>query len=84
MLAFCVCFPPKFTLSPEDLTGENNIALRFVKFQNVNKVSLFFKDNQGDEDVTVIEDLRLIGCPLQGTDMSKFERVSGTKGEAHG
>jgi len=59
------------------------IVLRFVKFQNVNNLTLFFKDNQGDKEVTSLSKLQLIGMPMSATNMSDFKRVAGEAGEAH-
>jgi hypothetical protein len=70
------------TLSPDQLDG-NPINLKFVKFQNVQNIQLFFKDNQGGEEVTQINYLGLIGIPINTTDMSNFKRVTGKKGEGH-
>jgi hypothetical protein len=70
------------TLSPDQLDG-NPINLKFVKFQNVQNIQLFFKDNQGGEEVTQINYLGLIGIPINTTNMSNFKRVTGKKGEGH-
>uniref|UniRef100_A0A6M2DJC1 Putative thioredoxin-like protein 1 n=1 Tax=Xenopsylla cheopis TaxID=163159 RepID=A0A6M2DJC1_XENCH len=69
-------------LSPKDLEGKP-INLRYVKFQNVQNIQLFIKDNQKDKDVTVIEHLAFIGSPISTTNMSEFKRVAGKKGESH-
>lgn len=54
-----------------------------MKFQNVQNIQLFIKDNQKDKDVTVIEHLAFIGSPISTTNMSEFKRVAGKKGESH-
>ena len=33
---------------------DTSIPLRFVKFQNVQNLTIFIKDNLGDEDVTAL------------------------------
>ncbi|KAI6231285.1 putative thioredoxin [Aphelenchoides besseyi] len=60
-----------------DFSSDSLQGLKFVKFQNVNSVQLFIKDNCEGGEQTVIESLRLFGQPLRGvTDMHDFKRVS--------
>lgn len=73
----------KIELTPEDIKGEKVIPLRFVKFQNVSNVVIFVANNQGDEETTVLKYLKLIGVPLDATNMSDFKRVAGKAGESH-
>jgi len=74
----------EFDLKPEDLKDMTQTKLRFVKFQNVNNITLFFNQNQSGSDVTRLTHLKFIGAPLSVTNMSEFKRVSGQAGEAHG
>jgi len=69
-------------LTEEQLEGQI-IPLKFVKFQHVQNLMFFFKDNQGGDEVTQIDHLSIIGTPIQSTNMDDFKRVSGKKGEAH-
>lgn len=69
-------------LKPEDLEG-NLINLRFVKFQNVQNVQFFIKDNQSGGDITEIVHFAIIGSPINTTNMGDFKRVAGKKGESH-
>ncbi|CAH2068316.1 unnamed protein product, partial [Iphiclides podalirius] len=69
-------------LSPSDLEG-NPVPLKFVKFQNVQNIQIFIKDNQGGGDVTLIHHLAFYGSPICTTNMGEFKRVAGKKGESH-
>lgn len=69
-------------IKPEELDG-TLINLRFVKFQNVQNIQLFIKDNQEGGEVTQIDQLSFIGTPINTTNMGDFKRVAGKKGESH-
>jgi thiol-disulfide isomerase/thioredoxin len=43
------------------------INLRFVKFQNVNNIAVFIKDNLSNSDVTCINRIVFIGTPIEAT-----------------
>ncbi|RMX38010.1 hypothetical protein pdam_00012304 [Pocillopora damicornis] len=60
-------------LTPEDLTEDAIIPLKF----------LFFQNNQGNEETTVVEYIGFIGSPLDSTNMEEFKRVAGKKGDRH-
>jgi len=70
-------------LKPEDLSGEKLIPLRYVKFQNVNNLQIFVKDNQNGAETTRINHLAIIGSTISMTNMSEFKRVAGKAGESH-
>ncbi|KAG8131229.1 hypothetical protein E2320_017762 [Naja naja] len=70
-------------LTPDDIKEDSIIQLRYVKFQNVNSVTLFVQSNQGDEETTRIAYFTFIGTPVQATNMNDFKRVVGKKGESH-
>ncbi|KDR11479.1 thioredoxin-like protein 1 [Zootermopsis nevadensis] len=69
-------------LTPEDLEGMP-VNLRYVKFQNVQNIQLFIKDNQEGNDTTHIDHITFIGSPISTTNMGEFKRVAGKKGESH-
>jgi len=68
-------------LTAGQLEGEI-VPLKFVKFQNVQNLQLFIKDNQTGAELTVVEHLSVIGVPIDSTDMNSFKRVSGKAGES--
>lgn len=70
-------------LTQEDLAEEAITPLKFVKFQNVRSMTLFFQSNQGNEETTVVEYIGFIGSPLDSTNMEEFKRVAGKKGDRH-
>ncbi|XP_064645393.1 thioredoxin-like protein 1 [Lineus longissimus] len=69
-------------MKKEELDG-TVIGLAYVKFQNVQSMTLFFADNQDGEETTRINYLGIIGTPVIATNMSEFKRVAGKKGESH-
>lgn len=69
-------------LTPGDLEG-NPINLRYVKFQNVQNIQIFIKDNQSGGEITQIDNLSFIGSPINTTNMGDFKRITGKKGESH-
>lgn len=70
-------------LTKDDVIEGNVVNLRYVKFQNVQNLTLFIKDNQSGDEVTQLDFLGIIGSPVQTTNMQDFKRVAGKKGEAH-
>lgn len=70
------------TLTPHQVETGELIPLKFVKFQNVQNIQLFIKDNQGGGEVTVLEHLVIVGCPIDQTNMKDFKRVAGKVGES--
>jgi len=70
-------------LSADDVEKGTLIPLKFVKFQSVNSVTFFLVDNQTGAETTAVKYIRLIGTPVQSTNMKDFQRVSGQAGEVH-
>ena len=78
-LLLCLCISYKFhiqdvELSTDQLQGEKDVTLKFVKFQDVQNIQLFVKDNQNDEEVTEIEYLEIFGCPVATTNMKELKK----------
>ncbi|CAB3992499.1 thioredoxin 1, partial [Paramuricea clavata] len=74
----------ELSLTAENVAEDVLIPLKFVKFQYVQSVTLFIKDNQGGEETTIINSLSFIGTTVAATNMSDFKRVAGKEGETHG
>lgn len=71
-------------LQPTDLVDDAQpVQLKYVKFQNVNSLTVFIRDNQSSKDTTRINQLILIGSPVAATNMNEFKRIGGKQGEAH-
>ncbi len=66
-------------LEPEQLGAK--LPLKFVKFQNVDTLTVFVGSNQSGGDVTALSGLRLWGTSNAGMSMGDFKRVAGEKGE---
>ncbi|CAI5729692.1 unnamed protein product [Hyaloperonospora brassicae] len=62
-------------LEAKDLVPENDVELRFVKFQCVKNITLFVETNNG-ADETVISSLKFFGEPLAGTNMNDLKKIS--------
>ncbi|KAJ8576540.1 hypothetical protein ON010_g2671 [Phytophthora cinnamomi] len=62
-------------LKEEDLLPENDVELRFVKFQRVKNITVFVEENNGAEE-TVISSLKFFGERLAGTNMNELKKVS--------
>uniref|UniRef100_A0AAV1UZX9 PITH domain-containing protein n=1 Tax=Peronospora matthiolae TaxID=2874970 RepID=A0AAV1UZX9_9STRA len=62
-------------LKKSDFLPENDVELRFVKFQSVKNITLFVEANYG-ADETVISSLTFFGEPLAGTNMNDLKKIS--------
>lgn len=71
-----------YRISSKDLAGQQ-VNLRYVKFQNVQNIQIFIKDNQGGGEVTQLDYIGFIGSPIITTKMEDFKRIGGKKGESH-
>jgi len=62
-----------FHLSAADLKEDAKpIPLKFVKFQRVRSITIFVEDNAGG-DISALGMLKLIGRPIQTTNMNDFK-----------
>ncbi|XP_051160500.1 thioredoxin-like protein 1 [Leptopilina boulardi] len=71
------------TFTMKEVEEGNPVQLRYVKFQNVQNLQIFVKDNQSGSETTQIDHLAIIGTPINTTNMGEFKRVAGKKGESH-
>lgn len=72
------------TINPEDWdakSGTARIDLRFVKFQNVTSLVMFFVDGDGDTDKLRVDRLRIIGETGEKREMGKLEKIGDETGE---
>ncbi len=69
-------------LTPEQV-GEKAplVPLKFVKFQNVNTLTIFIEDNQGDEETTVVQSLKVVGAPRDTMNVNAIKSMAPGKGE---
>lgn len=70
-------------MDAKDLSSGQPVNLRYVKFQNVQNIQLFIKDNQSGGEVTQLDYIGFIGSPVITTKMEDFKRIAGKKGESH-
>jgi len=73
--------PATQELELESSSLDKPIPLRFVKFQNVQNLTVFIQDNIGDKEQTALSRLQFIGQTVSQTNMSEFKRVAGKAGE---
>jgi len=72
-----------FTLSAKDWdkTGTADIALRFVKFQNISSLVLFVVDGDGSSDRVRLDRIRIIGETGEKRELGKLEKIGDSQGE---
>jgi hypothetical protein len=74
----------EFTYTESDVTtGSKPTELRYVLFQKVQTLGIFVPGNLGDEEVTRIAKLTLVGEPIQhaGIKRTADEQAASTKGD---
>jgi C-terminal proteasome-interacting domain of thioredoxin-like. len=62
-------------------TGTAKVDLRFVKFQNVTSLVVFFVDGDGDSDKIRVDRLRILGETGEKREMGKLEKIGDEPGE---
>ena len=72
------------TIQPEDYdpkTGTAKIELRFVKFQSVSSMVMFFVDGDGDSDKLRVDRIRILGEAGEKRDKGQLEKIGDEVGE---
>ncbi|KAL2000622.1 hypothetical protein VTN02DRAFT_2848 [Thermoascus thermophilus] len=72
------------TIEPRDWdpnTGTAKVELRFVKFQNVTSLVIFFVDGDGDGDKIRLDRIRVLGESGEKREMGKLEKIGDEPGE---
>ncbi|KAE8394744.1 PITH domain-containing protein [Aspergillus alliaceus] len=72
------------SLQPEDWdakTGTAKIDLRFVKFQRVTSLVMFFVDGDGGSDKLRVDRIRIFGEAGEKREMGKLEKIGDEPGE---
>ncbi|KAL4893859.1 PITH domain-containing protein [Aspergillus ambiguus] len=72
------------TIQPEDWdpqTATAKVDLRFVKFQNVMSLVLFFVDGDGESDKLRVDRVRIFGEAGEKREMGKLEKIGDEPGE---
>ncbi|BCR83227.1 thioredoxin-like protein 1 [Aspergillus chevalieri] len=72
------------TINPEDWdkqTGTAKVELRFVKFQSVNSLVLFFADGDGNSEKLRVDRIRIMGEAGEKREMGKLEKIGDEVGE---
>lgn len=72
------------TIDTEDWdakTGTAKVDLRFVKFQNVTSLVMFFVDGDGDGEKLRVDRIRFLGEAGEKREMGKLEKIGDEPGE---
>lgn len=72
------------TIQPGDwdkTTGTAKVELRFVKFQSVTSLVMFFVDGDGDGEKLRVDRIRILGEAGDKREMGKLEKIGDEQGE---
>ncbi|KAL1964620.1 hypothetical protein VTN77DRAFT_6794 [Rasamsonia byssochlamydoides] len=72
------------TIEPQDWdskTGTAKVELRFVKFQKVTSLVLFFVDGEGEREKIRVDRVRIFGETGEKREMGKLEKIGDEPGE---
>lgn len=65
----------QFDLTSANLIESQPVLLKYVKFQRVTHLTVFIEDNQGDEESTRIQSIRLFGITGDSMDVAAIKKV---------
>lgn len=65
----------------DQTTGTATVDLRFVKFQNVTSLVMFFEDGDGDGEKLRVDRIRVVGVAGEKRSMGKLEKIGDEPGE---
>ncbi|KAJ5550401.1 Thioredoxin [Penicillium sp. DV-2018c] len=65
----------------DEKTGTATVGLRYVNFQNVTSLNLFFVDGDGDSEKLRVDRVRFIGEAGANRSMGKLEKIGDEPGE---
>lgn len=65
----------------DEKTGTATVGLRFVNFQNVTSLVVFFVDGDGDSEKLRVDRIRIIGEAGANRSMGKLEKIGDEPGE---
>ena len=61
-------------LTKNHYTSETHVLLQFVKFQNLGSITFFIETNLGDEDQTILSNIKFFGYPLDTCNVAKIKK----------
>lgn len=70
----------EFSLTQEEMNLDGKgqqVALKFVKFQNVSSLQIFVSENAGGAEVTELKNLEIYGSTGEKSDISEWKPVKG-------
>eukprot|EP00656_Telonema_subtile_P000012 TRINITY_DN10004_c0_g1_i1.p1 TRINITY_DN10004_c0_g1~~TRINITY_DN10004_c0_g1_i1.p1 ORF type:complete len:162 (+),score=46.57 TRINITY_DN10004_c0_g1_i1:84-569(+) len=62
-------------LTAEQVADGQEVKLSFVRFQSISGLTIFIETNQSDAEHTMINQIRMLGMPIEGFDMNNFKKV---------
>lgn len=64
----------QFELSESDLQGDKDLALDYLKFKNVDNLTIFIENNQDDEEVTFLNNIQFYGNAIDDFNMNNLKK----------
>lgn len=64
----------EFKLSASDLEGDKDLAVDYLKFKNVDNLTVFIENNQDDEEVTFLNNIQFYGKAIDDFNMNNLKK----------